>query len=142
MTAEYVGVKRVTAWPQKKDGKPGYAVKYSDGYISWSPADVFERSYFQLADDSGQTISEYDVNRFIQKLEVGKHGDRTTMAHAILANGFLEFAASSCVTPERYDHDMGAAICLEKIKDKAWELLGFVLQWANNGIVPEDKSEV
>ncbi|MCZ4076267.1 DUF2829 domain-containing protein [Agrobacterium sp. LMR679] len=33
------------AWPQEKDGQSGYAVKYSDGYISWSPKDVFESAY-------------------------------------------------------------------------------------------------
>ena len=46
MTKEYVGVKLVTAWPQDgKDGQPGYAVKYEDGYTSWSPKDVFEAAY-------------------------------------------------------------------------------------------------
>jgi hypothetical protein len=47
MTKEYIGVKMVEAEPQEKDGKPGYAVKYEDGYTSWSPKDVFERAYFQ-----------------------------------------------------------------------------------------------
>lgn len=45
MTEDYYGTKRVTAWPQHKDGKPGYAVKYRDGYISWSPAEEFEAAY-------------------------------------------------------------------------------------------------
>jgi hypothetical protein len=41
----YYGTKRVEAWPQEKDGKPGYAVQYADGYISWSPKVVFEAAY-------------------------------------------------------------------------------------------------
>jgi len=45
MTQDYYGTKRITAWEQEKDSKPGYAVKYSDGYISWSPKDVFEAAY-------------------------------------------------------------------------------------------------
>ncbi len=45
MDAVYVGTKIVTAWPQVKDGKEGYAVKYDDGYLSWSPKDVFDRCY-------------------------------------------------------------------------------------------------
>ncbi|ANH49101.1 DUF2829 domain-containing protein [Tritonibacter mobilis] len=45
MTKDYYGTKRITAWPEDRDGKPGYAVKYADGYISWSPADVFEAAY-------------------------------------------------------------------------------------------------
>lgn len=48
MTQEYVGVKQVTAWPQEKDGKEGYAVKYADGYTSWSPKAVFEEAYLPL----------------------------------------------------------------------------------------------
>ena len=48
MTQDYYGTKRITAWPQAKDGKEGYAVKYSDNYISWSPKDVFDAAYQPL----------------------------------------------------------------------------------------------
>ena len=41
MTHKYIGTKEVVAWYQDKDGFPGYAVKYADGYISWSPAKAF-----------------------------------------------------------------------------------------------------
>ena len=30
--------------------KPGYLVKYVDGYESWSPADVFEKAYMQVSE--------------------------------------------------------------------------------------------
>lgn len=48
MTKEFIGTKQVTAWPQEKDGKEGYAVKYPDGYISWSPKEVFEAAYIDI----------------------------------------------------------------------------------------------
>lgn len=48
MTHEYIGTKIVTAWPQEKDGQQGYGVKYSDGYISWSPAAAFEEAYTDI----------------------------------------------------------------------------------------------
>lgn len=41
----YWGTKRVGAEPQERDGKAGYEVLYPDGYVSWSPADVFEAAY-------------------------------------------------------------------------------------------------
>ena len=41
----YIGVKIVKAEPQVKNGKPGYKVVYPDGYVSWSPKDVFEEAY-------------------------------------------------------------------------------------------------
>jgi hypothetical protein len=31
----YIGVKIVKAEPKEKNGVPGYAVKYPDGYVSW-----------------------------------------------------------------------------------------------------------
>lgn len=48
MTQQYTGSKIVTAWPQQKDGQTGYAVKYTDGYTSWSPAATFEAAYLPL----------------------------------------------------------------------------------------------
>ena len=45
---EFIGIKRIAAWPQEKDGKPGYAVRYPDGYVSWSPKDEFEKFYMPL----------------------------------------------------------------------------------------------
>lgn len=41
----YIGVKIVKAEPQEKDGSSGYKVKYPDGYVSWSPKDIFEKAY-------------------------------------------------------------------------------------------------
>lgn len=48
MIRDYYGTKRITAWSMALKGKPGYAVKYEDGYISWSPQDVFEAAYQPL----------------------------------------------------------------------------------------------
>ena len=41
--------------------------------------------------------------------------------------------SSSCVSAENYDEMMGEAICMGKVKDKVWMLLGFLLQTAVNG---------
>lgn len=48
MTQQYVGTKIVTAWEEERDGRPGYAVKYADGYTSWSPKDTFDAAYLPL----------------------------------------------------------------------------------------------
>lgn len=42
--------------------------------------------------------------------------------------------ASSCVSPENYDEKLGREICMKKIKDRVWHLLGFLLQTAVNGV--------
>lgn len=50
MTQQYVGTKIITAWPEEKDGQPGYGVRYADGYTSWSPAAAFEDAYLALGE--------------------------------------------------------------------------------------------
>ncbi|MSS89687.1 hypothetical protein FYJ45_27295, partial [Eisenbergiella tayi] len=35
---------------------------------------------------------------------------------------------------KNYSEELGAEICMGKIKDKIWELLGFLLQTAWHGI--------
>ena len=44
----YIGVKIEKAEPKEKNGVPGYAVKYPDGYVSWSPKETFEKAYREL----------------------------------------------------------------------------------------------
>ena len=138
MTAKYIGVKKVTAWEEERDGKAGYAVKYPDGYISWSPKDVFERSYFRLTEHDGSKILEFDVTRFFDRVESMTMGEKTTVAKATLINGFEMVEGSSCVDPKNYDEELGTKICLGKMRDEVWKLLGFVLQWAKSGIKPEE----
>lgn len=42
---KFIGTKIVSAFPDTKDGKPGYCVTYADGYVSWSPEDAFIEAY-------------------------------------------------------------------------------------------------
>lgn len=48
MGQEYIGTKQVTAWPEAKNGLPGFGVEYEDGYKSWSPEDVFKAAYLPI----------------------------------------------------------------------------------------------
>lgn len=45
-----------------------------------------------------------------------------------MKNGFTLRESTTCVDPENYDESIGAQICLDKIKNKIWLLLGFALQ--------------
>jgi hypothetical protein len=43
---KYIGTKIILAEPDTKaDGREGYAIKYPDGYASWSPKETFEKAY-------------------------------------------------------------------------------------------------
>jgi len=139
--SKYVGCKMVEAEPCKawkdmgahKVGEDGYKVTYPDGYVSWSPKDVFEKAYMQVGDNN--TITQELVDKFIQEVHVSTvEGEAITIVRVKLINGFKMVEASACVDPANYDEKIGAEICMEKIKDKLWGLLGFVLQTAFKGL--------
>lgn len=49
---------------------------------------------------------------------------------------YKEFQAidAACVKPENFDLNVGSNYARIKAKDKIWEGLGFVLQWAKYGL--------
>lgn len=152
---KYIGTKLIEAepmtrgtynnyrgWPIPLDENPadeGYLVRYSDSYISWSPKEVFDKAYLAVDDNenlpSGVSIGPKMVDEFISYTEIQTMGDRTTVVRCVLRNGFEIVESSSCVDPKNYSEQMGYDICMRKIKDKIWGLLGFLLQTAWHGIL-------
>lgn len=112
----------------------GYKVRYEDGYESFSPKDVFEKAYMMVSDDN--TITKQNVDDFIKSVECTTIGEKTTLVRVTLVNGFELVEASSCVDAKNYDKKIGAKICMKKIKNKIWLLLGFFLQTAIGGVKP------
>ena len=117
----------------------GYRVRYQDGYTSWSPKDVFDRAYLPLEPNpnlktASPSISAKMVEDFILETWTQTAGKKTTIVRAMLKNGYEIVEASSCVSPENYDEAMGREICMKKIRDKVWALLGFLLQTAVQGV--------
>ena len=150
---QYIGTKIIEAEPATRGdcyhgpnmlsaegaAAPGYRVRYSDGYESWSPKDVFEKAYLEVTTNknlrtTAPSISQQMVDDFIMETEVVTMGGKTTVVRAVLKNGFTVVESSSCVSPENYDEKMGAEICMEHIKNKVWMLLGFLLQTAVGGV--------
>ena len=76
------------------------------------------------------SVSSEMVDAAIVSTETRTLGDKTTVVRATLWNGFEIVEASSCVSPENYNEYIGESICFEKIRDKVWMLLGFLLQTA------------
>jgi hypothetical protein len=156
---QYIGTKLIEAEPSFRITEPdgttsiiiegearsgskvekGYTVRYADGYESWSPAAVFEKAYLPLSTNSNlktgrPSISQEMVDNFIVETWTQTAGDKTTIVRALLRNGFELVEASSCVSPENYDEKMGRDICMRKIRDRVWYLLGFLLQTAVHGV--------
>lgn len=141
----YIGTKMVQAEPATRvvtedcSTREGYRVRYEDGYESWSPKEVFERAYLEmdvnpLLRTTKPSVSQKMVDDFIIGRQVTTMGNKCTVVRAILRNGFEIVESSACVSVENYDEDMGAEICMRKIKDKVWFLLGFLLQTAVSGV--------
>ena len=124
----------------------GYKVRYADGYESWSPQGVFESAYLPLEVNgmlktAAPSISAEMVERFIDHHEAVTMGGKTTVVRAVLKNGFVIVESSSCVSAENYDEKLGEEICMERIRNKIWELLGFLLQTAVGGVNGEAAAE-
>jgi hypothetical protein len=137
MTQHYIGIKQVTAWPEEKDGQPGYAVMYLDGYTSWSPKATFERFYLPMGEESdGTKITPEMVENFLVDVQDDTFAGKVTTAIATLANGFVLTESSGCVDAANYDHELGVQRCRDRFTRKTWELLAFVLHWARAGIQP------
>ena len=152
---KYIGTKLIEAIPAiRKGGKiyekgqpiprsmepeeAGYKVLYQDGYESWSPKYVFERAYLPLETNGelktdAPSISQKMVDDFILETWTETLGDKCTVVRAMLRNGFEIVESSACVSAENYDEKLGREICMEKIRDKVWFLLGFLLQTAVHG---------
>ena len=87
------------------------------------------------------SISAEMVERFIDHHETVTMGGKTTVVRAMLKNGFEIVESSSCVSAENYDEKLGEEICMERIRNKVWELLGFLLQTAVGGVNGEAAAE-
>lgn len=124
----------------------GYKVRYADGYESFSPVEVFERAYLPLEVNgmlktAAPSISAEMVERFIDHHETVTMGGKTTVVRAVLKNGFVIVESSSCVSAENYDEKLGEEICMKRIRNKVWELLGFLPQTAVGGVNGEAAAE-
>ena len=52
----------------------------------------------------------------------------TTYVTVRMLNGFTVRESATCVDPDNYDEEIGKQICMKKIEDKVWFLLGYQLQ--------------
>jgi len=119
---------KLRGWTIPEDEDPaaqGYKVTYEDGYVSWSPARAF-RVYREISNRS--TITKEDVDHWIDYVDCRTMGEKTTVVKVTMLNGFEIVESSSCVDPANYDEELGRKICMERIRNKIWELLGFLLQ--------------
>lgn len=149
---KYIGVKVIEAKPMMRIGgvmyemgdpiprsgnrEEGYFVKYDDGYTSFSPKNVFEKAYTDYHGTDNK-VSQQDVDEMIISLKTHILDAKTMCVVATLKNGFTIVESSGCVDPQNFSVKIGEEICVGKIKDKVWFLMGFLLQCGAFGFIQE-----
>ena len=77
------------------------------------------------------TVTQNQVDSAIIETEIQTIelvGKKHTLVAVRLKNGFTIVETTTCVDPANYNEEIGAEICLKKIKDKIWMLEGYNLQ--------------
>ena len=118
----------------------GYLIKYPDGYVSWCPKGQFEKWNLPLT--VSDKITEVEVELMLDQLEDYIIKPKTTVVEVHYLTGFFDMAHSTCVSPENYDHELGVKVATEKIRDRIWGFLGFMLQWTRHGLAGNGLPEV
>lgn len=76
-------------------------------------------------------VTEEDVKRNMQDVLVRtevEFGKPVTYVTVRMENGFTVRESTTCVDPSNYNEEVGKEICLKKIKDSIYLLLGYQLQ--------------
>ena len=110
----------------------GKVVKLPTGLEFFCSDEFFKKNFIIINDND--SLPEESIDAFIKNITFQKLGEKTLLAHATLVNGFEIVEASSCVNPDNYDEEIGKSICLDKIRSKVWQLLGFLLQTGVGGV--------
>jgi len=116
----------------------GYLVDYGN-YKEWATKDRFDNNYLAIEDST--KISFSDVESFIVQGTSTKLGEKTTVVLDTTITGFDTLGTSACVDPANYDQEIGNEIARRDITNKIWGHLGFVLQWAKNGLKAKSNND-
>lgn len=90
-----------------------------------------------VMDESGAFTGNIPVGVSIKRVEeVMNHSkvvvyrafDKCTVVVCQLPSGFVIVESSSCVDPKNYDEQMGIEICMNRIKDRIFEMEAYKLQ--------------
>lgn len=113
----------------------GYEVTYPNGVKTWFAKEQIDKEFFILNENNdGSIILKEDVENFIATHNTQTIGVKTTLVQATTITGFELIDYSACVSPKNYSQELGEKYAMDNITNKLWSFLGFVLQWAKNGL--------
>ena len=149
----YTGTKTLNAFPMNRadyntlrgweladneDGMDeGYLVEYPDsnsnvegfeGYISWSPKDVFERSYFENIKPKGITVDPQIIeDEIASDTYTILPSGRAMICELILKNGFIATGSAIPVDPNNFDEAVGKKVSRQKAIDSLFPIFAYQL---------------
>lgn len=111
-----------TAVPEKKDP---YTLIVTLKCPGRNLTDNFIGMEFEMPED--KVTPELCERMILNYKAVTLADKRTTLVTARLRNNFIITETSTCLRPEDYDPEMGTQICIQKIRDKIWGFMSFML---------------
>lgn len=112
----------------------GYELTYPSMFKEWIPKSQINKRLFTLMNENGNIITRDDVKRFIRNVDAQTINDKTTLVDSKLITNYNIVETSSCVDPKNYDLELGEQFATKKVIDRVYDYLGFVLQWAKDGL--------
>lgn len=111
-----------------EDGTISFRFGHGGVHLGCMSYNEFEK-YFEKVEPA-PTVTQEQIDELIDNsdIKVLTVFGKCTIVSVQLPNGFVLTHSSACVSPENYDEALGTEICLKKIKDKLWELEGYLLQ--------------
>lgn len=98
------------------------------------PAAEFERTHFKISEDTSGEIDEATVDRFVTNMETTQAGNRTAVSVASTQIGVDVVKTANCAQTYAFDLEQASKTSEARARAIVWENLGFVHQWAQNGL--------
>jgi hypothetical protein len=133
----------------QKSAEEGYLVRFDNGFESWRPKAIFENMCLPMGRNRLEVVPAGEEHPFNDKMvtpdmvtDLLDRSDvklttiegKITHLAVTLPSGFILTDTCAVVDPANYNEEVGRKICMQRIYDKTYELLGFLLQTAVGGV--------
>ena len=104
--------------------------KFGKVHMGCMSIDEFKKYFVKYEEPKPITVTPERIEQVMNdsKVSVQTLFCKCTVVACQLPSGFVIVESSACVDPKNYDEKMGIEICMNRIKDKVWEMEGYKLQ--------------
>ena len=104
--------------------------KFGGVHMGCMSIDEFNKYFVKYEEPKPVTVTAERIEQVMNdsKVTVQTLFGKCTVVACQLPSGFVIVESSACVDPKNYDEKMGIEICMNRIKDKVWEMEGYKLQ--------------